>query len=57
MSCGHCVSAVTEEISKIGGVQQVDIDLETGHVLVTSESTLPPDTIKDAVDDAGYALA
>ena len=56
MTCGHCVSAVTEEITKIEGVNAVDIDLPTGNVTVTSESPLGDDTVRAAVDEAGYEL-
>ena len=29
MTCGHCVAAVTEEVSGVGGVTQVDVDLDS----------------------------
>ena len=30
MTCGHCVSAVTEEIGKLDGVTGVEVDLVAG---------------------------
>lgn len=60
MTCGHCTAAVTEELGKLAGVQQVSIDLVAGGtsaVHVTSESTLDESTIREAVDEAGYELA
>ncbi|HEY4603540.1 MAG TPA: heavy-metal-associated domain-containing protein, partial [Blastococcus sp.] len=30
MTCGHCVSAVTEEVSQVPGVTAVDVDLASG---------------------------
>ncbi|MET9269109.1 heavy-metal-associated domain-containing protein [Kribbella sp. NPDC003557] len=60
MTCGHCTSAVTEEISKLVGVQDVKIDLVAGGtsaVHVTSESALDEAAVRDAVDEAGYELA
>ena len=30
MTCGHCAASVTEEISEIAGVEDVDVVLETG---------------------------
>jgi copper chaperone len=60
MTCGHCTSAVTEEISKLIGVQQVSIDLVAGGtsaVHVTSESALDEAAVREAVDEAGYELA
>ena len=40
MTCGHCVSAVTEEISAIDGVGDVRVDLGSGAVTVTSDAPL-----------------
>lgn len=57
MTCGHCVSAVTGELRKIEGVTDVDIDLETGRVQVTSAAPLSDDAVREAVDEAGYELA
>ena len=60
MTCGHCVSAVTEEISRLPGVQQVSVDLVEGGtsaVHVTSEGPLDQAQVADAVDEAGYTLA
>lgn len=56
MTCGHCVSAVTEEVSKIKGVTGVDIDLSSGNVTVTSNTPLADDAVREAVDEAGYEL-
>jgi copper chaperone CopZ len=59
MTCGHCVSAVTEEISKMVGVTGVEVDLVPGgqsRVTVTSTTELPDQAVADAVDEAGYEL-
>jgi len=57
MTCDHCVRAVTAEILLLSGVQQVDVDLESGAVTVTSNDPLPRDEVAEAVDEAGYRLA
>ena len=57
MTCGHCVASVTEEISEIPGVTAVDVTLETGAVVVTSDEPLDADAVRAAVDEAGYTLA
>jgi copper chaperone CopZ len=60
MTCGHCVSAVTEELSALPGVQAVEIDLVTGGastVNVTSETPLSEAQVREAVAEAGYTLA
>lgn len=56
MTCGHCVSAVSEEIGRIDGVTGVDIDLTDGSVTVTSTTTPDEQAVREAVDEAGYEL-
>ncbi|GAA1400006.1 heavy-metal-associated domain-containing protein [Catellatospora coxensis] len=57
MTCGHCVSAVTAELTGLPGVKQVEIDLAAGRAVVTSDAVLPLDEVRNAVDEAGYQLA
>ena len=57
MTCGHCVAAVTEEVSAIEGVESVEVDLETGAVVVTAATDPTREQMAAAVDEAGYALA
>ncbi|MEO7447317.1 MAG: cation transporter [Humibacillus sp.] len=59
MTCGHCVAAVTEELSALPGVTAVDVDLHAGAdspVTITCRSPLDPAAIEAAVAEAGYAL-
>ena len=56
MTCGHCVSSVTEEVEQIPGVTAVEVDLATGNVTVTSEAPLDDAQVKGAVEEAGYQL-
>jgi copper chaperone len=57
MTCQHCVSSVTEEISEVSGVTAVEVDLATGSVTVTSDQPLADDDVRAAVDEAGYQLS
>jgi copper chaperone CopZ len=57
MTCGHCVASVTEELSELPGVEQVDVVLETGQVTVTSTEPLERDAVVAAVEEAGYQVA
>jgi copper ion binding protein len=57
MTCGHCVSSITEEVQEIPGVEDVDVVLETGSLSVTSSEPVDDDAVKAAVEDAGYQLA
>ena len=56
MTCGHCVSAVSEELGRLGGVSDVRVDLPTGAVTVTSAHPLDAEAVRAAVDEAGYAV-
>jgi copper chaperone CopZ len=57
MTCGHCVAAVTAELSRLPGVHDVVVELPTGAVIVESDGPLPLDEVRVAVDEAGYELA
>jgi copper chaperone CopZ len=57
MTCGHCASAVTAELTKLPGVHDVQVDLGAGNAVVTSAAVLPLDEVRLAVDEAGYELA
>jgi copper chaperone len=59
MTCGHCVSSVTEEISGLAGVEGVDVQLVAGGrstVTVASDAPLRIDDVRAAVSEAGYSL-
>ncbi|MGN6301896.1 MAG: heavy-metal-associated domain-containing protein [Angustibacter sp.] len=61
MTCGHCASAVTSELTALPGVDQVDVDLVAGGVstvTVTSAEPLSREQVEVALDEAGdYHLA
>lgn len=57
MTCEHCVASVTEEISEITGVENVDVTLDSGSVTVTSAQPLEHAAVQAAVEEAGYQLA
>jgi len=54
MTCGHCVSSVTEEVQEIPGVKSVDVVLETGAVNITSVEPIDETVVRAAVEEAGY---
>jgi copper chaperone CopZ len=57
MTCDHCSSSVSAEVSAVASVTAVDVDLATGEVTVTSEQPVSTDKIREAVEEAGYTLA
>ena len=56
MTCSHCVGSDTEEVAKIPGVTDVQVDLARGAVTIASESGVDDSAVKAAVDEAGYEL-
>ena len=56
MSCGHCKSAVEEELGRVPGVEFVDADLDTKFVVVRGEA-LTDEALRAAIDEAGYEAA
>jgi len=54
MTCGHCKQAVTTEVGKIAGVSDVDVDLDSKKVTVTSSQPLSWSDLVSAVDEAGF---
>jgi len=56
MTCGHCVAAVTAELTAVEGVSDVTVVLEGGAVTVTSDAPLDVEALAAAVEEAGYTL-
>jgi copper chaperone CopZ len=60
MTCGHCVQAVSGELHELPGVRNVEVELVEGGtsvVRVVSDEALDLETVRAAVDEAGYELA
>ena len=57
MTCDHCVRSVTQEVSAVDGVTDVQVDLATGLVNVTAIQAVPVAAVQAAVEEAGYTLA
>ena len=54
MTCDHCVRAVTEEISQVGGVTSVTVHLGDGTAAVAGDAD--PEAVRAAVVEAGYEV-
>jgi len=52
MTCQHCVASVTEEVSEVPGVTEVDVDLATGRLHVVGDG-LSTEQVQAAVAEAG----
>jgi len=56
MTCDHCKTAVTEELSKISDVKKVQVDLVTGKVVIDTEAEIGRERLEEAIKEAGYEL-
>ena len=55
MMCEHCRAAVTEEVSGVGGVDRVVVDLERKLVQVSGRG-LDDASVRAAIAEAGYEV-
>ena len=53
IKCGGCVSRIKEGISSIGGIDNVDVDIESGQVRIEGE-TLNENAIRQELMTLGY---
>ena len=53
MSCGHCKLAITDEVSRVSGVESVKVDLDTKLVHVRG-TDVDETAVVAAIDEAGY---
>jgi copper chaperone len=54
MSCGHCEFAVRGEVSKLDGVESIEVSAADGRLVITSATPLEESAVLAAVDEAGY---
>jgi copper ion binding protein len=54
MTCGHCEAAVRSEVGGIDGVESVDVQLDTGELVVRGSAEVTDEAVLAAVEEAGY---
>jgi copper chaperone CopZ len=55
MTCAHCEMSVREEVSKIPGVEGIQVSSQTGRLVVTGSAGVDDAQVLAAVDEAGYS--
>jgi copper chaperone len=55
MTCRHCVLSLTEEVSEVAGVSDVDVALASRR-LVVGGAGVSDDAVRTAVAEAGYEV-
>lgn len=56
MTCAHCAGAVTREVRRIDGIEDIAVDVSAGTLTVSVTGDAPDEAIAAAVDEAGYTL-
>ncbi|MCM3737024.1 copper chaperone CopZ [Bacillus cytotoxicus] len=55
MTCNHCKMAVTNALTELEGVQNVEVQLQEGTVNVEyDEAKVDVEKMKEAIEDQGY---
>lgn len=56
MMCEHCVSHVTEALTKIDGIKNADTSLTEKESVITLSKNVSDEIIKSAIESAGYEV-
>jgi len=56
MTCAHCASSVTAELVKLPGVSDVQVDVASGLVTITSQTPVGAESFATAIEEAGYEV-
>lgn len=56
VSCSHCKEAIESEVSRVEGVESVNVDVAAKTVTVVAEP-VNANAIVAAIDEAGYDVA
>ncbi len=54
MSCQHCVNAVRKALEGLGGLDNIQVDLEAGEVRFERTGDVSLERIRSAIEGAGY---
>ena len=56
MTCQQCVATLTRVLCKLGGIKNVDVDLETGTVTFEEVKPVDMDLLRTRISEAGYEV-
>lgn len=60
MTCDHCVTAVTDELTAVPGVEGVTVSVVPGgisEVAVTADASVTQEQCAAAINEAGYDIS
>jgi copper chaperone len=56
VSCEHCRTAITQEVTAVAGVESVVVDLD-GKIVSVGGADVDDAAVRAAIDEAGYDVA
>ena len=56
MTCQHCVKSVTDALSAVDGVSNVNVDLDSGVARYDEEKPVSKDVVKEAIVKIGFEV-
>ncbi|RRD94582.1 copper chaperone [Clostridiales bacterium COT073_COT-073] len=56
MSCGHCVKHVTNALSEVEGVSELQVNLEKANATMQVTDQVSNEALIEAVTEAGYEV-
>ena len=56
MSCEHCERAIKEELLKVVGVHEVNVNLDSKTVIVKHDAVVNTGAMREAINEAGYTI-
>ena len=56
MTCGSCAGKVSDKVAELVGVEDLDVDLATGGLTLHSQEPVDDETVRAAVEEAGYKV-
>ena len=54
--CGHCAAAIQEEVTRVEGVETIEVDVDSKIVTVRGRALVDSD-LRGAISEAGYEAA
>ena len=57
MGCQNCVKHVKEALEGLDGVGSAEVSLEAGTAVITLTKDVADESIRSAIDEAGYDVA
>ena len=55
--CGGCASGIKKALSKVSGIEKVEVDVATKIVTVEHNEEVSREKLADVLDEAGFAAA